>query len=72
MRLSIMSFAGIARTLVAVGTVKEASILWTTRPATPRSGSTEAAVGVTNTGTGLMIGSAGVGVLSTDWRTTSC
>src|SRR4051812_36895095 len=37
-RLSAMSLAGTARTLVAVGTVKEASMLATTRAAAPRSG----------------------------------
>ncbi len=44
-RLSIISFAGTARTLVAVGTESEASILCTTRFATPRSGSILAADG---------------------------
>ena len=43
--LSIISFAGIARTLVAVGTDNEASILCTTRLATPLSGSIRAADG---------------------------
>src|SRR3954447_17100313 len=37
-RLSISSFAGIALTLVAVGTVRLASMLETTRAAAPRSG----------------------------------
>jgi len=32
---------------------------WTTRAATPRSGSTDAAPGVTKVGIGLTIGSAG-------------
>jgi len=41
-RLSIISFAGIARTDVAVGTLSDASMLATTRPATPRRGSTVA------------------------------
>src|SRR6185312_1828925 len=37
-RLSISSFAGIARTLVAVGTARLASMLVTTRAAAPFSG----------------------------------
>src|ERR1044072_3345324 len=37
-RLSMSSLAGIARTLVAVGTARLASLLVTTRPAAPRSG----------------------------------
>src|SRR3954471_19931681 len=37
-RLSISSFAGIARTLVAVGTARLASMLVTTRAAAPRNG----------------------------------
>ena len=60
-RLSIINFAGTARTLVAVGTVNEPSILATTRAPTPRIGSSLAASGVLKTGTGLTIGSAGVG-----------
>ena len=62
MRLSIINFAGIARTLVAVGTVSDASIDATTRPATPRSGSIVAALGVANTGAGLTGACAGAGV----------
>ena len=64
-RLSIINFAGIARTLVAVGTDRDASIEATTRPATPRSGSMVAALGVTNTGTGLTGACAGAGVETT-------
>ena len=60
MRLSIISFAGIARTLVAVGTVRDASILATTRAPTPRIGSREDALGVTKVGIGLTTGSAGI------------
>src|SRR3954454_13606751 len=41
MRLSMSSFAGTARTLVAVGTSSEASMLVTTRAAGPRSGVTD-------------------------------
>src|SRR5919206_4297197 len=37
-RLSASSFAGTARTLVAVGTVSEAFMFLTTAPAAPRSG----------------------------------
>ena len=61
-RLSIINLAGIARTLVAVGTDSEASIDATTRPATPRSGSIVAALGVSKTGAGLIGACAGVGV----------
>ncbi|CAB4689047.1 unannotated protein [freshwater metagenome] len=59
MRLSIINFAGTARTEVAVGTVNEASMLCTTRADTPLSGSTVAAPGETKVGIGLTIGSAG-------------
>ena len=62
MRLSIINFAGIARTLVAVGTLSDASIDATTRPATPRSGSIVAALGVIKTGAGLTGACAGAGV----------
>ena len=65
MRLSIINFAGIARTLVAVGTDSEASIDATTRPATPRSGSIVAAPGVINVGAGFTGACAGVGVATT-------
>ena len=60
MRLSIINLAGIARTLVAVGTVRDASMLCTTRAATPRIGSSVDALGVTRVGIGFTIGSAGV------------
>lgn len=60
-RLSIRSFAGMARTDVAVGTVSDASMLCTTRAPTPRIGSTLAAAGVTTSLTGCATGSAGVG-----------
>ena len=49
-----------ARTDVAVGTANEASMLCTTRAATPRIGSTDAAPGVTSVGIGFTTGSAGV------------
>ena len=62
MRLSIINFAGIARTLDAVGTDSDASIDATTRPATPRSGSIVAALGVIKTGAGLTGACAGAGV----------
>jgi hypothetical protein len=64
-RLSIINFAGIARTLVAVGTDSDASIDATTRPATPRSGSIVAALGVISVGTGFTGACAGVGVETT-------
>ena len=62
-RLSIINFAGTARTLVAVGTVNEASMLCTTRALTPRIGSRVDAPGLTKVGIGLAIGSAGVATL---------
>ena len=66
MRLSIISFAGTARTLVAVGTVSEPSIDCTTLAATPRNGSTDEASGVIKVGIGFTTGSAGLsGVLVT-------
>src|SRR2546423_9250165 len=45
MRLSASSFAGTARTLVAVGTVSDWSMLATMRAATPRSGTVFAPAG---------------------------
>src|SRR5437763_8127005 len=45
MRLSTSSFAGTARTLVAVGTVSDWSMLATMRAATPRSGTVFAPAG---------------------------
>src|SRR5438067_13232974 len=45
MRLSTSSFAGTARTLVAVGTVSDWSMLATIRAAMPRSGTVFAPVG---------------------------
>ena len=71
-RLSIINFAGTARTLVAVGTVNEPSMLETTRAPTPRIGSSRAASGVLKTGTGLTIGSAGVGDCKERSRTSFC
>jgi hypothetical protein len=71
-RLSIINLAGTARTLVAVGTVNEPSMLATTRALTPRIGSSRAASGVLKTGTGLTIGSAGVGDCSERSRTSFC
>ena len=71
-RLSIINFAGTARTLVAVGTVNEPSMLATTRALTPRIGSSRAASGVLKIGTGLTIGSAGVGDCSERSRTSFC
>ena len=72
MRLSIINLAGTARTLVAVGTVNEPSMLATTRAPTPRIGSSRAASGVLKTGTGLTIGSAGVGDCKERSRTSFC
>ena len=50
-RLSMSSFAGTARTLVAVGTSSEASMFVTTRAAAPRRG--------VMTGSSVIVGSAG-------------
>src|SRR5829696_1142057 len=63
MRLSASSFAGTARTLVAVGTWSEASMFWAMRAAAPRSGirstsASEAAAGAGLTGAGLAGASA--------------
>ena len=71
-RLSIINFAGIARTDVAVGTVSDASMLWTTRADTPRIGSSLDALGVTKVGIGFAIGSAGVAGVVATLRTTGC
>ena len=56
-----MSLAGTVRTLVAVGTESEASMLCTTRPATPRSGSTDAAYGAGSAGVVIGRGARSVG-----------
>ena len=75
MRLSIISFAGIARTDVAVGTLSDPSMLATTRPATPRRGSIVASSGVAKTGAGLTTACAGVGLevdVATGGVTTCC
>ena len=67
-RLSIINFAGTARTDVAVGTVSEASMLCTTRAPTPRMTSSVDAPGDSNVGIGLTTGSAGSGTeLFTGW-----
>jgi len=66
-RLSIINFAGTARTLVAVGTVNDASMLCTTRAPTPRMVSSVDAPGVTSAGIGFTTGSAGVGVFWLLW-----
>ena len=74
-RLSIISFAGIARTDVAVGTLSDPSMLATTRPATPRRGSIVASSGVAKTGAGLTTACAGVGLevdATTGGVTTCC
>lgn len=72
MRLSIISFAGIARTDVAVGTVSDASMLCTTRAATPRIGTKEAALGVIKVGIGFATGSAGIAIGDETSRTICC
>ena len=72
MRLSIINFAGIARSDVAVGTESDASMAWTTRADTPRIGSSEDAAGVIKTGTGLTTGSAGVGCAAAVSRRIGC
>lgn len=70
MRLSIINFAGIARTDVAVGTERDASMLCTTRAATPRIGSRVEALGVTKVGIGFATGCAGVAGVAGTLRTT--
>ena len=72
MRLSIISFAGIARTDVAVGTVSDASMLCTTRAATPRIGVKDAALGVIKVGIGFATGSAGIAIGEETSRTICC
>ena len=72
MRLSIINFAGIARTDVAVGTESEASILETTRAPTPRIGSSVAALGVLSVGIGFATGCAGVAGVVFTVRTIGC
>ena len=72
MRLSIINFAGIVRTEVAVGTVSDPSMLWTTRADTPRIGSSFDALGVTKVGIGFAMGSAGVAGVVATLRTTGC
>jgi hypothetical protein len=60
-RLSINNFAGIDRTLVAVGTCNEDSIFVTTRAAVPLSGSTCPAEGEVTIGALFCCGCAGSG-----------
>ena len=70
--LSIINLAGIARTDVAVGTERDASILETTRAPTPRIGSSVAAPGVAKVGIGFAAGCAGVAGAVVTVRTTGC
>ena len=72
MRLSIINFAGTARTDVAVGTVSDASIDCTTRPATPRSGSSVEALGAAKVGAGFTSACAGVDGVAATSRTIGC
>jgi hypothetical protein len=72
MRLSIINLAGIARTDVAVGTEREASMLCTTRAATPRMGVKDAALGVIKVGIGFATGSAGIAIVDETSRTICC
>ena len=72
MRLSIINLAGIARTDVAVGTEREASMLCTTRAATPRIGVKDAALGVIKVGIGFATGSAGIAIVDETSRTICC
>src|SRR5919202_6397948 len=60
MRLSMSSFAGTARTLVAVGTWRLADMFWTTRAAAPRSGTSSVSAGAAADG-GAELPCAGVG-----------
>src|SRR5450631_3981911 len=62
-RLTSRSLAGTTRTLVAVGTPRDASMLTTIRPAAPRNGvapTTAAAAGVVAVAGGVAGGVAGV------------
>ncbi|CAB4722999.1 unannotated protein [freshwater metagenome] len=70
--LSIINLAGIARTDVAVGTVSDASMLCTTRAATPRIGSRVEALCVARVGIGFATGCAGVAGAALTLRTTGC
>ena len=65
MRLSIISFAGIVRTLVAVGTVRLSSMLAARVFGMPLSGTTSSSCGASaTTGWGLVMGtSAGTGAV---------
>src|SRR5690349_7704024 len=71
MRLSASSFAGTARTLVAVGTWSEVSMFWAMRAATPRSGTRStsasdslAAAGLTGAGLAGGVALAGCALVS--------
>ena len=70
--VTVINFAGIARTLVAVGTDSDASMLCTTRLATPLKGSMRAADGEEISCNGLATGCAGVGAGDCAGRTTCC
>jgi hypothetical protein len=58
MRLSTSSFAGTARTLVAVGTASDASMLRAVRAAAPRSLSSTAPAGTDVLACGFAAGAA--------------
>src|SRR4028118_1462146 len=62
MRLSMSSLAGIARTLVAVGTPRLDSMLVTTRADAPRSGSTSSSTSGADAGAAAGGDGLGVGV----------
>src|SRR6185503_19908762 len=71
MRLSASSFAGTARTLVAVGTWSEVSMFWAMRAAAPRSGTRStsasdslAAAGLTGAGLAGGVALAGCALAS--------
>ena len=59
MRLSIRSLAGTARTLVAVGTARLASMLVTVRAATPRRRTSSAPLGTWGAGAAFFSGFSG-------------
>src|SRR6202008_3200071 len=59
MRLSISSLAGTARTLVAVGTARLASMLVTVRAATPRRRTSSAPPGTWGAGAAFLAGFSG-------------
>src|SRR6185369_4282080 len=69
MRLSASSLAGTARTLVAVGTARDASMFWTIFAATPRIGAVEplAGAGVAGVAGAVAAGAAAALAAGAGW-----